>query len=407
MRKYSLSGIFLLFLVQSCFLNSIAQKLESISDFQEAPKLRWTFKTNAPIYSSPVIADKMIFVGGNDSILHVLELNSGMEKWAFRTKGQIRSNVCFDADRVYLNGGDGNLYALDKLKGKVIWTFKTEGERKYDFADYFHSTPVLQNGVLFFGSGDGYFYAVRSADGQLLWKFKTGDVNHSTAAISGSKLFFGSFDGFVYALNKADGTFIWKFKTVGHRYFPKGEVQGSPAVFGGLLFVGARDYNVYALDQEKGFCHWNKAFTKGWGLCNVVEDSVLYIGSADQRELIAANPFTGAEFWNKPMEFLVFGNSVFSQNMLYVGTTIGKLHGINRDSGNKIWTFSTETYTKTANKYFKADDSYRDDIYSIIKSNEQFLEVEEELGGIFSSPWISNDNIVFTSTNGKIYCLKR
>lgn len=42
-------------------------------------------------------------------------------------------------------------------------------------------------------------------------------------------------------------------------------------------------------------------------------------------------------------------------------------------------------------KYFKEDDAYRDDIYSIIKSNEHFLEVEYELGGIFSTPAISND----------------
>lgn len=393
-----LSEIIFVFLIQLLSLNLLAQKIELVPDFQELPRTKWFFNTKAPIYSSPVVADGTVFVGGTDSILHVLDLNTGKEKWSFRTQGEIRSNVCVDSNRLYLNGGDGNLYALDRKDGRVIWKFKTEGERKYDFADYFHSTPVLQNGALFFGSGDGYFYAIGATDGQLLWKFKTGDVNHGTAAISGDKLFFGSFDGFVYALNKADGSLIWKFKTVGHRYFPKGEVQGSPAVFGGLVFVGARDYNVYALDQQKGYCHWNKAFTKGWGLCNTVNDSVLYIGSADERRLIAANPYTGSEYWNKPMEFLIFGSNVYSNSMLYVGTTIGKLHGIDRKTGSKIWTFATETYKNSAGKYFKADDSYRDDIYSIIKSNEQFLEVEEELGGIFTTPWISNDKIVFTST---------
>lgn len=406
-NRVPLFTIVCLLLIHLNCLSLLAQKVESTSDFRELPKLKWTFNTKAPIYSSPVVLDGSIFVGGNDSILHVLDLKSGNEKWRFRTMGQIRSTICPDLKRVYMNGGDGNLYALDRMDGRLIWTFRTEGERKYDFADYFHSTPVLQRGVLYFGSGDGYFYAVNAADGRLLWKFKTGDVNHGTAAISGDNLFFGSFDGFVYALNKADGKLIWKFKTVGHRYFPKGEVQGSPAVFGGLVFAGARDYNVYAIDQQKGYCHWNKAFTKGWGLCNVVVDSVLYIGSADERRTIAANPFTGAELWSKPMEFLVFGNSVFSKSMLYMGTTIGKLHGIDRETGSKIWTFATETYKNSANKYFKADDSYRDDIYSIIKSNEQFLEVEEELGGIFSSPWISNDNIVFTSANGNVYCLSR
>lgn len=404
---FCFSGIAFIFLIQSFSLNLFAQKLEPISDFQTLPKTKWFFNTKAPIYSSPVVADGAVFVGGNDSILHVLDLDNGKEKWSFRTKGQIRSAVCLSPEWVYLNGGDGNLYALDKKDGRVIWTFKTKGERKYDFADYFHSTPVLQNDAVYFGSGDGYFYSVRASNGQLLWKFKTGDVNHGTAAISGDGLFFGSFDGFVYALNKANGSLLWKFKTVGHRIFPKGEVQGSPTVFDSIVFVGARDFNVYALDMKKGYCRWNKAFSVGWGLCNSVCDSVLYIGSADERRLIAANPSTGEEFWNKRMEFLVFGNNAYSNNMLYVGTTIGKLHGINRQTGDKTWTYTLESYTRSAGWYFKKDDSYRDDIRTIIKSNEQFLEVEEELGGIFSTPWVSNDNIVFTSTNGKVYCLTR
>ena len=86
------------------------------------------------------------------------------------------------------------------------------------------------------------------------------------------------------------------------------------------------------------------------------------------------------------MEFLVFGDNAFTDGMLYVGTTIGKLHGISLKTGVKVWSFETETYRAARAKYFKPDDSYRDDIYSIIKSNEQFLEVEVELGGIFSRP---------------------
>jgi outer membrane protein assembly factor BamB len=93
--------------------------------------------------------------------------------------------------------------------------------------------------------------------------------------------------------------------------------------------------------------------------------------------------------------------------MLYLGTTNGKLHGINLHSGEKIWSFETDTYKENRFAYFKSDDTYRDNIYSIIHSNEQFLEVECKLGGIFSTPYISGDYLLFTSTNGKLYCLER
>jgi eukaryotic-like serine/threonine-protein kinase len=405
MRK--LLCYFFLFLFNALFLYSYPQKLVEKPDFTNKPQLQWEFKTDQSIYASPIIREGCVYVGGKDSILHVLDLITGIEKWNFHSGGEIRSNVCFGADYIYLNGGDGNIYALNISSGKLLWTFKTRGESRYDFADYFHSTPVYVNDVLYFGSGDSNFYAIDAGKGTLIWSYKTGGIVHTTPAIDHGKVFFGSFDGHVYALNSATGQLIWKFKTVGHRYFPKGEVQGSPTTFNKLVFIGARDYNVYAIDQNTGFCHWNKAFTRGWGLNNSISDSILYIGSADERRLISADPSTGEEFWNLPMEFLIFGNNAYSDSMLYVGTTIGKLHGISLKNGHKVWSFETDSYRTKRLNYFKEDDSYRDDIYSIIRSNEQFLEVECELGGIFSTPVIIGDLIVFTSTNGKIYCLKR
>jgi outer membrane protein assembly factor BamB len=380
---------------------------DQISDFNKIPAEKWVFKTKAPFFSSPVVSENIVYLGGLDSLLYAIDIPSGKEKWRFHTKGEIRSSVCIYEDQLYLNGGDGCLYALKKKTGGLLWKFGTGGERKYDFADYFHSTPVVEQGIIYFGSGDGTLYAVKAETGRLVWMFKTGNIVHTTPAISKNTLFFGSFDGYVYALNVLNGQQIWKFKTVGHRYFPSGEVQGSPSVFNNSVFIGARDYNVYALDQEKGYCRWNKSFTKGWGLNNNIHDSILYIGSADERVLIAADPETGKEFWKKNMEFLVFGNNAYSDGMLYIGTTIGKVHGIDINSGEKIWSFETETYQKNRFKYFKPDDSYRDDIYSIIKSNEQFLDVECELGGIFSTPYVNNDVIIFSSTNGNLYCLKR
>jgi len=378
-----------------------------ISDFIEKPKTKWVFKIKSPVFSSPIVSEDIVYIGGLDSIFYAIDISSGHEKWRFRTNGEIRSAPVIYGARVFLNGGDGSLYALDKKSGKRIWKFNAICERKYDFADYFHSTPVINDRILYFGSGDSNFYAVDSDNGHLIWSFKTGNIVHTTPAICNDRIFFGSFDGFVYALKLKSGELIWKFKTVGHRFFPEGEVQGSPAIFNNLVFIGARDYNVYAIDQDKGFCHWNKAFTKGWGLNNNIHDSILYIGTADERVLIAADPNTGKEFWKKNMEFLIFGNNAFSKNLLYVGTTIGKVHGISLLSGDKLWSFETDSYKEKRYKYFKPDDSYRDDIYSIIKSNEQFLDVECELGGIFSTPYIDNDIIIFSSTNGTLYCLEK
>jgi eukaryotic-like serine/threonine-protein kinase len=388
-------------------LQGITQESEIGPDFDKLPDLIWKFNTDTSFFASPVVYDGIIYAGCLDSNLYAINLKNGSLSWKFKTGGEIRSTVCLDEENLLLNGGDGYLYKLNRNNGNMVWKFRTKGEKKYDFADYFHSTPILFNDVVYFGSGDGNIYAVGEENGDLKWQFHTDGMVHTTPAIDNGRLFIGSFDGNVYALDVITGSLLWKFKTVGHRYFPKGEVQGSPAAYNNLVFIGARDYNVYAIDQEKGYCHWNKSFTRGWGLCNDIRDSILYIGSADERVLIAADTSTGNVFWHKEMEFLVFGSNAYSSNMMYLGTTIGKLHGINLKTGDKIWSFETDGYKKNRFKYFKADDTYRDDIYSIILSNEHFLQVECELGGIFSTPCIAGDYIVFSSCDGTIYCLKK
>jgi eukaryotic-like serine/threonine-protein kinase len=369
------------------------------------PELAWKFALPAPVYSSPVIENNTVYFGCLDSIFYSLDLATGKLIWKYKTHGTIRSTAAILGNKIFFTNGEGKLYCLD-LKGTLLWTFSARFDKQYDFADYFQSSPIISGDAIFFGSGDGYVYAVNLADGSLNWEFSTVDVVHSTPVIYGNSLYVGSFDGYVYSLSAIDGRLSWKFKTVGYRYFPKGEVQGSPVLADGLIIFGARDYNVYALDADKGYCHWNKSFTKGWVLSNTVYDSILYMAGADERMLAAVDPESGNVVWKKDMELLQFGHPAFGTTMLYAGTTIGKLHGIEIKTGEKIWSFETDGYKENHLKYFKQDDSYRDDIYSIIKSNEEFLEVEMELGGIFSSPALADGYLVFTSTEGAAYCLR-
>jgi eukaryotic-like serine/threonine-protein kinase len=376
------------------------------NDLKSTPVTEWKYKSSAPFFSSPVIYENVVYAGSLDSHFYAIDLFNGKKIWDYKTGGEIRSTALVNDNNIYFICGDGNLYCLNK-SGKLIWICRTEGEKKYDFADYHQSSPIEFNNTIFFGSGDGNVYAVNPVNGDLKWKYKTGNVVHSTPAVDSSGLYNGSFDGYIYSLNIIDGSLKWKFKTTGHKYFPQGEVQGSPSINTNYVTIGARDYNVYTLDKETGILVWNKIFTNGWVLSNTFKDNELFIAGADERILACLNPATGEEKWSRKMEFLMFGRPAFSKTLLYIGTTIGKLHGVDLKTGEDIWTFSSENYRQKKLKYFKEDDSYRDDIYSIITSNEQFLEVEIELGGFFSTPAISREYLVVTSTDGYVYCLKK
>jgi eukaryotic-like serine/threonine-protein kinase len=402
----------LLFFLMLCSSGLFAQVkvITYEADFAVAPVTDWVFKTDKPIFSSPIIENNTVYFGGRDQYVYALDLGTGTVRWKFKTNGEIRSTVVISKNKLFVVSGDGFVYVLDKSTGKNLWKFKTEGERTYElfsYADYYQSTPVLDDGSIYFGSGDGQVYALDVKTGNLKWKYKTGSVVHASPAIQDGQLFIGSFDGFFYALNKTDGKLLWKFKSVGQSYFPKGEMQGNPVVFDNRVFVGSRDYNFYSTDIKQGFCYWNKQFPKGWAMGTpAIRDSVLYVGTSDDMVLLALDPFTGATKWKADVKFNVFGGPAFTESMVYAGSLMGKLFGIDLKTGAIKWTITTNLYNKNKTKYFK-NDLYRDDIQSIIQKGEDFLTMYYELGAFFSTPAISEGRLIITSTDGSVYCFKR
>lgn len=405
MRKTTNTLFVILSTICCCFSQ------EPATGFETLPTLQWKFQTRGAIVASPVVSGGVAFVGSADSVLYAIDLKTGKTRWTFRTGGAIKSAVCMEGKQVFLSGGDGTVYALEKSTGTVLWTFRTAGERLYPlygYADYYHSSPVLSDGVLYVGSGDSCLYALRPADGALVWKFKTGDVVHATPVVWGDKIFIGSFDGWFYALNRRTGDLIWKFKSVGQRFFPKGEFQGSPVAGGGLVFVGSRDYNLYALDVEKGYCHWNKQFPKGWALALSFRDSVLYVGTSDDDVMIAMDAATGRERWRTNVQFNIFGPAAVENAMLYFGTLMGKFYGLDQKTGEIRWTFKTDGYQANHAKYFPDENTIvKDDFYGRVQTPEGYIAALYQLGAVFSSPAILDNWLIFSSTDGVVYGLRK
>ncbi|MBI5214925.1 MAG: PQQ-binding-like beta-propeller repeat protein [Ignavibacteriae bacterium] len=401
------------FLVILAFIMSgrSVSQTNSFPDFETQPTLSWKYPTNSPIIGSPVINEQTVYVGNTDGTLYALNLNDGKEVWKFPTYGPIRSTVCIEKEKLFLLSGDGNLYCVNKLNGSLLWRFKTFtgyiGDRKYDFADYYASSPLLYEKAIYFGCSDGRIYALNTENGTLLWSYETGDIVHTKPAISQGKLFAGSFDGNVYALNINTGALVWKFKSVGHRYFPTGEVTGNPAVTNNLVLIGARDYHVYAIEQNGGYCYWTKQFPKGWALPITVLDTVAYIGTSDDRELVAVDARTGETIWKANAKFNIFGGCSFTATMGYFGTLSGNLFGFDLKSGAVKWNFTVDGYSKNHLNYLKDDDTYRDDIGSILTSNDAVLTMYNDLGAIFSTPAVTEDKLVITSSDGNVYCLRK
>ena len=132
----------------------------------------------------------------------------------------------------------------------------------------------------------------------------------------------------------------------------------------------------------------------------------MYIGTSDDKVLLSLNPATGVPNWKAPVKFNVFGSCSFTRKMCYASTLMGKVVGIDQQTGAIRWTWTTDNYEANKLKYFTADDEYRDDIGSVLEDGG-FLKLYYTVGAIFSCPYIKGDRMFISSTNGKLYCLKR
>jgi eukaryotic-like serine/threonine-protein kinase len=390
-------------------------------------KVRWQFQTQGQVLSSPAIAGDTVYIGSSDHMLYALDRATGAKKWAFKTESRITSSPAVNAGVVYFGSFDGNFYAVEAATGKEKWKFATPGERRFaathlhgaspaaevmpDPFDFYLSSPVVENGMVYFGSGDTNIYALDTATGLQKWKFKTGDVVHGSPAISGGVLFVGSWDSFFYALDASSGKEKWRFKT-GEDPDIHNQVglQSSPAIVDGVVYFGCRDSKFYAVDAATGQQKWAFSNKGSWVIASpAVTDGKVYFATSDTGLFHVLDAKTGTPIFSVDNNhWPMFSSPAIAGGLAYIGSHQGKLLAIDLKTQKTAWTFETDGSKKNGAAFTKADGTpnyeaaFTDFFYDDMVSGVQRMM---PLGAVLSSPVVVGDTIYFGSADGNIYAL--
>lgn len=399
-------------------------------------KVKWVFKTDGWVISSPTLTDGVLYVGSDDGKLYAIDADKGQEKWHFATTGgfaggPIRSTAAIVNGTVYFSSYDGFFYALEAATGKLKWKFE-HGERQFeakhlhyrppvnqtsaDFWDFFESSAAVDKGVVYFGSGDGNMYALDAGTGQLKWKFATKDVVHSSPAIYDGVVYFGSWDGRLYAVDAATGQEKWNYMTGldndGHNQVG---IQSSPSVVDGVVYFASRHGgNVYALDAKTGKEIWHFDNKGSWiSTSPVVYDGLVYVGASDPGIFRALDAKSGELKYKLDAKMFIFSSASIAGGMAYFGSLNGKLYAVDLKSRQFAWEFQTAAGKKDPLGITLPDG--RPDEYAIWKEiahgrmlEAMYLSSERifSLGSIVSSPAIEGGVIFFGSTDGNVYAIE-
>jgi outer membrane protein assembly factor BamB len=103
--------------------------------------------------------------------LYALDATTGEERWRFQTGDTVWSSPAVANGVVYVGSFDGNLYALDAATGQERWRLRivedaTPGEdsRDSESREWIFPSPAVVDGVVYIGSGDGYLYAITEGE---------------------------------------------------------------------------------------------------------------------------------------------------------------------------------------------------------------------------------------------------
>ena len=91
--------------------------------------MRWTYQGNG-LFSSPVVANNMVYTGNSDSYFYAFDAYLGTVKWRFGdpgTRSVGANNGTVVGNMVYFGSYNKNVYCLNALSGIVNWQFTTGG----------------------------------------------------------------------------------------------------------------------------------------------------------------------------------------------------------------------------------------------------------------------------------------
>ncbi|HDD46179.1 MAG TPA: hypothetical protein ENG42_01780 [Candidatus Aenigmarchaeota archaeon] len=315
--------------------------------------------------------------------------------WECGYGGSVQTSLALLNNRIYFGCADYHLYCIDANNGEELWRFRTGGV-------IFHSGPAVYEGRVYFGSYDSYVYCINAFNGNELWRFKTGNkLTGSMPLIFNEHVYFGSRDGNLYCLDR-NGKEVWRFCAGDY-------VCSSPTVYDSKLIFGSHDCNLYCIDNQANEL-WR--FRTAGCIVNtlpfLIRDGIIYFGSQD-RNLYAVMLDNGKELWRFKTGNGITSIPIFFDNKIIFGSLDCNLYCITTN-GKELWRFETTGRISGMKPLIVGEKIYFGSGVSEGKfyclSLDGKKEWEFQTGsGVYSSPIIFRDMVIFGSQDCHIYAL--
>jgi outer membrane protein assembly factor BamB len=309
----------------------------------------WNATFGDTVWSSPAVADGMVFVGSDDHSVHALNATNGMQIWNYTTGNLVRSSPWVYGDKVYVGSDDSYLYCLNKTNGALIWKWLTVLGSHYAETDHLplRSSPLVVSGRVYvtymtgaWFTGDHFvYYAILNATtGGVIGIWYGGDgmlETYSSPALLGNNLYV-ALGNRMWCQDSASMQSNWAYPTSGPL---SATIESTPAVGYGKVFFGCNDHKLYALDRILGTLVWNFTTDGAVFTSPALSDNHVYFGSTDG-QFYCLNQADGKLLWNRTLTYPIYSSPAVAGGKVYFGSTDGTFYTLNATTGATLWTHS-------------------------------------------------------------------
>jgi outer membrane protein assembly factor BamB len=289
----------------------------------------WSRGIGSLIEFPAVVSDGVAYIGNYRGTIYAISMRTGKRVWRYDPPGgKMASSPAVVGDSVVVHGMDGLVRVLDRRNGRLLWSWRVGSPVE--------SSPLVRDGVDYFGAWNGRVYALDLERRRLRWTFASGYKITSSASLSGATLYIGDYGGRLLALSARTGRLRFA-RTV------NGRVYGTPAVAAGRVFVPSSTGNSLTAFTTRGRYLWRIRTGSYVYSSPAVWAGRVYFGSYDGR-LYAVSAATGRLRWSVWAGGPVSGSPVVVAGVTYAGSTRGRITGVDARSGRVLLRFPHGEY---------------------------------------------------------------
>lgn len=336
---------------------------------------KWSVSVGSPIYSTPAVADGMVYVCTQDGYVKAYKESDQSAAWSRKYAG-FYSSPTVVLGRLYVSTIDGYIICLDSVTGIELWTYQTNATEM--------SSPVVEDGIVYIGSGfpNNKVMALNAYSGESQWETVLEQTVYSSPVIADGVLYIGCNSGMFYALDIADnGAVLYSFLSDGTPDL------SSPLVYNNQIYVvpGTFNLKVYALDttmtaqleQPLNNPDIVPAWTQSVPCSPALSSGNLYV--------IAGYP-----------NMAVFAFDAVTLSPAWAGATaIG-------DASNTVYAGAPAV----TDQYIFAGSQADNKLYVLNTSDGVVVDSEDLDGDVYAAPVIANGRIYVVTTAGTLYAFE-